>query len=634
MNQNIIFGLLIVFLIIIIILLILLLVYPSETYSLAIGLGICTIITGIVGWFYTKNNSCVCGKGECKKCGGIDIIDNNDIKSKILSVSKFLNKDSKKIPNNQNDENELNLLLQSINQDLAICSNDTRQFQVIETLFKTVGIQSKDYLNFTDRYESHDIIGVIPSIEDMEENKPQLNYTNTNNNKKYELIGFIETTGAHFIAYVKYLTGWYWRDSMEYNDSDNIKNNTPKDDDEIKKIIDELYNKYIGEHQPSLTYALYRDIDRTNLNKDIPPIFKQFTNICYIAAPLQLLLATDLLEEKSEVKSEKVKPKSDSEQSEEVLNLISQLKKERMPKLQELKKDIIEKQNITNKDNFYNKFNINKDTGKNYFIDNWNNIHDINKQLDNINTRIDENITRIQNINNLVKDDSVEKELSYLKYLDNNINIEVIAKDIELQHTRFQLLNDLNILTIHISEFENLYNTHKTDLTQEINTEIDNQIAKIKKDILTSMDYIKTNKQYEINKINIDQIKEELKSVKDIFSKAFKSKTTTPAPPTPKPTPTPESPPVPTPAPTPESPPVPTPVPVPTPAPKPAPGPAKPVPGPTPASGISSLPVYEFSSGEIEEAWEKELSSSKPKKIENNNTSFDNYLNKLLKESI
>ena len=296
MNQNIIFGLLIVFLIIIIILLILLLVYPSETYSLAIGLGICTIITGIVGWLYNKEiTKCACGKGECKKCGGIDRIDDNLKKFNLLLLSYYINKDSLRIPNNREDENKLNLLLQSIDPKLTRCTfNTVRDFNGIEIIFNTVGIKSKDYNEFKDRYETYEVVSKNIALSlDMVSIVPPLN--DIKNNKKYELIGFIEATGDHFIAYVKYSTGWYLRDSLKYNDSDNIENNTPIDDVEIEKKIDELYNTYIDENYCRLVYTLYRDKDRTKLNTYTPPIFKQFQNICYTAAPLQLLIATDLL---------------------------------------------------------------------------------------------------------------------------------------------------------------------------------------------------------------------------------------------------------------------------------------------------------------------------------------------------
>ena len=837
MNQNIIFGLLIVFLIIIIILLILLLVYPSETYSLAIGLGICTIITGIVGWLYNKEiTKCACGKGECKKCGGVDrsfIL--NDTKTYIKKLIRLLSKQNR----NDTDNNELKQIYAQLGWTNE-CQNPFLQQPSNEFMTKILYLE--DYADLKPTNISLNIKLSKPTVDEYmsklsNDPNPELNIiqnysnyvTDTSNDTTYQtnipnkinynyftlnigieedLIRFINNDNelikllnmfldddtdktlndiGEVLVNTEFLEDhsefFRLKQGMTYYDDNSkpfiskfiniIKRNI------IKQILDNsmilnlmklirrninndyffLYITPIIDHMPSkpdlynyldTIYKVFPEFNQFELlgitnhkgnlgdpnlqnsgghytsivirindnnkkviwicddisgNKIVTNItlsdkninmvksneithcntllFKKTTknyikgepirlyndrNSCYVASALQLLLATDLLDD-----NDKVKPK---EQSEEVQNLIRQLKTERVPQLQQLKNDIIKKQNITNKDNFYNKFKINKDTGKNYFIDNWNNIHDINTQLYNINTRIDENITRIQNINinNLVKDDSVEKELSYLNYLYNTINskyIESMANDIELQHTRFILLNELNILTINISNFENEYNTQKTSLTQEINTEIYNQIAKIKTDILTSMDYIKTNTQDEINKINIGQINEELKSVKETFVNNFSptttpakpaKPTTTPAPgptptpakptttPAPGPTPTPAKPPVPakptppakstpTPAklPTPGSPAKPTP-PVPTPPAKPTPTPAKPTttpaPGPVPASGISSLPVYEFSSGEIEEAWEKELSSSKPKKIENNNTSFDNYLNKLLKESI
>ena len=833
MNQNIIFGLLIVFLILIIILLILLLIFPKETKSLGIGLGICSIITIIIGGLYTKNidnNSCACGKGECKKCGGIDrSFISIDTKQLIKNLINILSK------NNRNNQDNTQLLQLYTNLGWTnVCQNPFLQQPSNE--FMTNILYLEDYADLKPTNISLNIKLSIPTVDEYisklsNDLNPELNIiqnysnyvTDTSNDTTYQtnipdkinynyftlnigieedLIRFINNNDklknllnmfldsetdqtlndiGEDLVNTKFLEDnsefFRLKQGMTYYDDNSkpfiskfiniIKRNI------IKQILDNsmilnlmklirrninndyffLYITPIIAHRPSKTdlknylvtisevfpefnqfellgitnhkgnlgdpnlqnsgghYTsivirindnnekviwICDDISGNKIVKNILSdkninmlhideithfntlLFKKKTknyikgepirlyndrNSCYVASALQLLLATDLLDD-----NDKVKPK---EQSEEVQNLISQLQTELVPQLQQLKNDISKKQDITNKDNFYNKFNINKDTGKNYFIDNWGNIHDINMQLYNINNRIDENIERIQNINILIKDDSVEKELSYLNYLYNTINskyIESMANDIELQHTRFILLNELNILTINISNFENEYNTQKTSLTQEINTEIYNQIAKIKTDILTSMDYIKTNTQDEINKINIGQINEELKSVKETFVNNFSptpapgpvpaKPTTTPAPgptptpakptttPAPGPTPTPAKPPVPakptppakstpTPAklPTPGSPAKPTP-PVPTPPAKPTPTPAKPTTTPAPGPGISSLPVYEFSSGEIEEAWEKELSSSKPKKIENNNTSFDNYLNKLLKENV
>lgn len=444
-------------------------------------------------------------------------------------------------------------------------------------------------------------------------------------------------------------------------------------------------------------------------------------NSCYVASALQLLLATDLLDDE-EVKSEEVKS-----EEENVNNIIEEARKN-LPELQKLQTEI---ENLSN--SIYSNFKkIPDDYGfleKNII---WHIKGYITNKLSNINSQINDDI---KFINNIINNPDFKKSsyfyTDFIPKLDKmNIDydkiINEINKNIELinqQHNNLKILNDL---TSNFIEFEKEYNNNKKNFS---NVEIEKKIIQIKDNIQNTFIEFKAKIQIKENieevkkyKFIIEQIKEDIKLVKaqitelstkklipshspaninqnicnfiegllnklskttyknkneknkDIFNMYLKIKSkdintkdckfikdnlteinnliefynrnvdprlilnkisinidgtiNIISTPTPAPKPVPGSPaPKPTPATTPA-----TPIPAPS---------TTPIPMPSPAlvstmSGktTSSLPVYEFSTGEIEEAWEKELSTSKPKKVENTNTEFDKYLNKLLKENV
>lgn len=247
---------------------------------------------------YLKQCKCKCGKGECVKCGGVNNLDGVDAQKKklISDLIKFL-QESSKTPNNDADEEELNKLLLGIDKSLVECTGNSRNAKNIDPIFRVLKINesNKDnYTQFTDNYETRELSKHVERT-DMFNKDSFLNSVTNEKNEEYELIGFITGDNVHFISYVKYENGWYERDSKFYNNS--TKNQTIYQPTEIEKIIDKQFKNFINEHTRGLCYVLYRNMEKTKLKNRIPPIFKQFENICYMAAPLQLLCATNLLDD-------------------------------------------------------------------------------------------------------------------------------------------------------------------------------------------------------------------------------------------------------------------------------------------------------------------------------------------------
>lgn len=679
MNQNIIFGLLIVFLILIIILLILLLIFPKETKSLGIGLGICSIITIIIGWLYTKNidnNSCACGKGECKKCGGINLSDKN-LKDNINTLIGLLNVDGPY--KYEGDDARLNKVNNLLVNELKWKECGTQE-DPTEFLNNILGKKTNILVPVSDNSFAYQyILNKENDNYNIDDTRLPINNLSTqlNDKENFNIIGLIVHSGnkqgegsGHYIALVRYEDSWYSCD-------DNICTKLNFNNEDL------LFNYLKEKHVLHIIRAYLWKKKEKKLKIGSPFGLINFGNTCYSNSALQLLLATDLLDDE-EVKSEEEKAN----------NIIEEARKN-MPKLQNLQTKI---------ENFSNSIHtdLNKIPDDYYFLENniiWHIKGTITQEISKIYTQIEDDI---KFINNIINNPDLKKSTYFytdfipkldemnLKY-DKNIN--EINKNIELVNQQYNNLKILNDLTSDFIEFEKEYNNNKNNFS---NAEIEKKIIQIKENIQNTFKEFKVKiqikEEVKKDKFTIEQIKKDIESVKKEFynkpnskpilekisintngrrssisTSTFPAPTSAPAsyPSAPTSAST-STPPVPTPAPTPKPAPVaptpatttPSPVTTPTPASTPPSSTSTP-PAPTSASTppsststppaptsasvvisakssktISSLPVYEFSTGEIEEAWEKELSTSKPKKVENTNTEFDKYLNKLLKENV
>ena len=115
----------------------------------------------------------------------------------------------------------------------------------------------------------------------------------------YELIGINTNVGlGHYIAHVKYVGGWYTIDSIAWN-SDNAIVDISQDF--INNYLNSLNNN-IQNNNSIPTMFLWKKKDIA-LKQGMPIILKQFNNICYTVSALQLILATNLLDDENEEKS-------------------------------------------------------------------------------------------------------------------------------------------------------------------------------------------------------------------------------------------------------------------------------------------------------------------------------------------
>jgi hypothetical protein len=248
----------------------------------------------------TEGNKLICeigGKGEYNsKSGGVDGID-NDKKTAINNIIDFIEVGSRYTPKDSDDENELNGLLQSMDASLVICKSTGTGREHNEDA-GLISYASLDTINNKDdKY-----IFINADLESYNEsfNTEEIK-TRGIKIDDFELIGVNLNVGEHFIACVKYEDGWYKMDSIgasskKVNDNYviNIINNYNKrlDGLDVIKSIEEQASY----DNPTPSYRLYRNKNKTKLKQGPPRRLRQFDNICYIACSLQLMMATDLLD--------------------------------------------------------------------------------------------------------------------------------------------------------------------------------------------------------------------------------------------------------------------------------------------------------------------------------------------------
>lgn len=300
MSKPIIFSIIFSLIILLIILLILILKYEFSPWLHL--LQVIPVFLSVLSILYLKQYKCKCGKDEYKKSGGVNNLDNVDIQKKKL-ISQLINfiKNPSKTPYNNTDETELNNLLLEIDPILVQCTPNGRDFLGIDPIFRVlkVNLSTKDnYEEFTDVYETKELSEYV-TRELIFNTDSYLSPVKNSKDENYELIGFITGDNIHFKSYVKYENGWYKRDSLNYQNS---TNNQIINASEIEKIIHKQFQKIINGTR-GICYVLYRNMNKTKLKKGIPPIFKQFASICYVASPLQLLCATNLLETDEDLNS-------------------------------------------------------------------------------------------------------------------------------------------------------------------------------------------------------------------------------------------------------------------------------------------------------------------------------------------
>lgn len=217
--------------------------------------------------------------------GGIDSI-SEEKKQNIIQLINFIAEKSDKQPGDTNHETELNNLLLSMDKNLTICTSDKSQRDINEDTVLLNYINS-NYINYNtfNKY--------------IFTQQPQEYIYGMKDSENIELIGFTYIMKKHFIAYVLYNNNddqpqWYMMDTLNANKSSQT--------DKIKKVeqkeIDKIRSIPIKENISSNTIVtyLYRYKTNTELKKGLPTVLKHFNNICYAAAPLQLLMATDLLD--------------------------------------------------------------------------------------------------------------------------------------------------------------------------------------------------------------------------------------------------------------------------------------------------------------------------------------------------
>ena len=300
MSKPIIFSIIFSLIILLIILLILILKYEFSPWLHL--LQVIPVFLSVLSIMYLKQYKCKCGQDEYKKSGGVNNLDNVDIQKKKL-ISQLINfiKNPSKTPYNNTDETELNNLLLEIDPILVQCTPNGRDFLGIDPIFRVlkVNLSTKDnYEEFTDVYETKELSEYV-TRELIFNTDSYLSPVKNSKDENYELIGFITGDNIHFKSYVKYENGWYKRDSLNYQNS---TNNQIINASEIEKIIHKQFQKIINGTR-GICYVLYRNMNKTKLKKGIPPIFKQFASICYVASPLQLLCATNLLETDEDLNS-------------------------------------------------------------------------------------------------------------------------------------------------------------------------------------------------------------------------------------------------------------------------------------------------------------------------------------------
>lgn len=578
MNSNIIFGLLIIFLVLIIILLILLLIYPDITLLLGIGLTICSIITGIIGYVYVKNtelnriNSCTCGKGECAKCGGIDI-SNKQLKDDFNTLIELLRVDGPYSRENYDlRKTEFNNYLVTKLQWVE-CGKQEDPMDFLNKIFgelkQVMQLNTGEQLYVYNLNKENDdyIIDETRLVISSLSNK-------LTTKENFDMIGLILHIGntegegsGHYISIVQYADSWYLCDDETYT-----KLNFNSED--------ELFN-YLKNNHSTYTIRAYLWKKQNKKLKNGPPFgLVNFGNICYSNSAIQLLLVTELLDYEDK---EEVQQKSQPEDKIEELLIkekkIIDTKEKYIPILDEL----INK--ITNlKETVYKIINDIPD--KNGNIDNWASKNEIKNNLYKIHKEIKDRISTINNF-----------KLEYFnKYITEIISDNEITKLTE------------NIILVE-EQFNQLVKKNKPTLALVLDTKLSTptsaSVPETKPSTPTSVSVPDTKPNTEVLVLDT-----KLSTVAPI-------KSTIPT----------------------------TLVPISAPASIPDPGSlTTTVQASTPVSSTnvtmsstissSSLPIYEFSTGEIEEAWEKKLSSGKPKKIENTNTEYDQYLNKLLKEKV
>ena len=278
--------LIIYIIIIIIILIIAIILYFFHPFSFVLILGSVIILILSIGIFLYKR--IILCNNKKQTFGGINCIDINK-KNKINKLLNFIADNSKYIPDNNKDEDELNNLLQSMDKNLIIYNKDSiREFNQDGLLLRY--IDKKLIKNNTNLHYQKDDKYIFSTIS------PDMFKL-----ENFELIGLNLNVGSHFVAYVRYENNWYKMDSQK-KISEIIKYN---------KILDDINNNksrsFMGDNldipDPAITHDnpyptiyLYRNITNTKLKTESPIILRQFNNICYLACDLQLLMATDILD--------------------------------------------------------------------------------------------------------------------------------------------------------------------------------------------------------------------------------------------------------------------------------------------------------------------------------------------------
>ena len=219
---------------------------------------------------------------KIKYGGAVDISDDN--KKKLWKIINFLRgppptSDVEAYRKNYQNEIILNRLLQDINGSL-LDNNDInadRGINFADALLKSIGIKlienNTDYVNT----EDYVFFNVDPDVLLL---KPE--------DAGYTLIGKIVHTPGHYIAYIKKYSSdkWYKIDTLDTRG--NIKVTPEVEIDEVN-LINDVHIPYIW------LYSKQKNGKNGVINR-IPFHLLHFNNICYAATPLQLLLATNLIE--------------------------------------------------------------------------------------------------------------------------------------------------------------------------------------------------------------------------------------------------------------------------------------------------------------------------------------------------
>jgi hypothetical protein len=318
---------------IIIVLIVIAFIYPNTIYDFGmISLTAISTIAWIILYISTRTLHCtqkenskelICEikgsreynitYGGVQKYGGANTI-SEDNKEKLWGLINFLKLQPNNVQDNEsyiaNIKNNitLNKILTSIDKELVETGTFgiNRGFNFAELLLKSIGIELiKDDIKYNSQKDNNKYIFFINPPDSLDINPEDNDYT---------LIGQIVYTPGHFIVYIKKHNDekWYKINSLYWN----------KDIPEVDNVVVNAMNE---EHRPYIwLYSKKTNHDNGVINKT-PYHLLHFTNICYAVTPLQLLLATDLIDRNDSATIKFGDTKADNNNNDEYITFLDQI---------------------------------------------------------------------------------------------------------------------------------------------------------------------------------------------------------------------------------------------------------------------------------------------------------------------